>query len=69
MSLLHPQLFDLFDPHLQLEAEDFAIGESSLPDACVSTPLHSEIIGTIAALERLRKQLPPRVELPRAPEC
>lgn len=32
MSLLHPQLFDLFDPHLQLEAEDFAIGDNGLPD-------------------------------------
>lgn len=59
MSLLHPDFFDLFDPHLQLEAEDTVIGDNRLPDSRAPTRLHGEIISTIAALERLRGQLPP----------
>ena len=65
MNLLLPHLFDLFDPHLQLEAEDFAIGDNVPPDA--PAHLHGEIIGTIAALERLRGQLPPAAEQPLRP--
>ncbi len=67
MSLLHPHLFDLFDPHLQLEAEDFFIGDNDPTDAPASRHLHGEIIGTIAALERLRGQLPSAVEQPLRP--
>lgn len=67
MSLLHPHLFDLFDPHLQLEAEDFAIGDATPPGSRANTRLHGEIIGTIAALERLRGQLPPTVDPPSPP--
>lgn len=67
MNLLLPHLFDLFDPHLQLEAEDIVIGDNGPPDA--HAHLHDEIIGTIAALERLRGQLPPAAEQsPQPPE-
>lgn len=67
MSLLHPHLFDLFDPHLQLEAEDFAIGDNDPSGSRATTRIHGEIIGTIAALERLRGQLPPADEQPPQP--
>lgn len=69
MSLLHPSFFDLFDPHLQLEAEDLSIGANGPPDSREVTRLHGDIIGTIAALERLRERLPPVApQRPSSPE-
>lgn len=69
MSLLHPAFFDLFDPHLQLEAEDLAISDNGPLGSRAATRLHGEIIGTIAALERLRERLPPAApQQPSPPE-
>lgn len=46
---------ELFDPQLQLEAEEPAfIGTA--PQRCVSAGIHGEIVGTIAAIDRLAAQ-------------
>lgn len=56
MGLLNSPLFDLFDPQLQLEAED-----SYEPAEWAANPrvkgIHGEIVGTIAAIDRLAAQL------------
>ena len=53
MGSLIPPLFNLFDPQLQLEAEDPAEGIAK-PAA---KDIHGEILGTIDAIERLAAQL------------
>lgn len=53
MGVLIPPLFNLFDPQLQLEAEDCAEGATKPR----TKDIHGEILGTIAAIERLAAQL------------
>ena len=53
MGSLIPPLFNLFDPQLQLEAEDPA--EAGANPA--AKDIHGQIVGTIAAIERLAVQL------------
>jgi hypothetical protein len=55
MGSLIPHVHDLFDPQLQLEAEDPCCPQQHAnPDA---KGIHGEIVGTIAAIERLAAQL------------
>ncbi|PTS83370.1 hypothetical protein DBR00_12670 [Pseudomonas sp. HMWF032] len=55
MHLL-PLTHDLFDPQLQLEAEPLSADASPWP--CLGVPsIHRDISQTIAAIDRLSKQL------------
>lgn len=65
-SLTH---FDLFDPALQLEAEELT-GPLFVHDAIArhdaATDIHQKIVGVIASLEQLSRQLGATARQPKA---
>lgn len=56
---------ELFDPHLQLEAEEPAACADADPPGFARAGIHAEIIGTIAAIDRLTAQWRRPPERPR----
>lgn len=57
MTLFQPFTQGLFDPHLQLEAEPREY-RARPGRTCLGTPdIHTEIVQTVAAIDRLAGQL------------
>ncbi|HLA31908.1 MAG TPA: hypothetical protein VJ047_12890 [Pseudomonas sp.] len=56
MHLAPVMHIELYDPHLQLEAEEPAACADAHPPGFASAGIHGEIIGTIAAIDRLAAQ-------------
>ena len=56
MHLAPVMHIELYDPHLQLEAEDPAAFADADPPGFAQAGIHAEIIDTIAAIDRLTAQ-------------